>query len=342
MNSYEFDVTILGGGCIGVSIFAELTRRGFGNVGLVDQGRKTNSATAHSGGILRVFHENAEHVELALRNRARLELYRKARVLSPETSANGSLYFFNKLRYADYHPNLKRMDIAQYPFEVLTSTCGQKLHPEFHWTDQEWAIYEPLGSQLSPITFVGELCESSVINGGSVVDNFKVHRISRYRNQFRLSGEVANVTTPLLILAGGAGMLPQIKALGLNLPLEAKTLTTYTGRKIDSSADLPNYFDRETLDYARLGGGPEVILAQPDSQRILNPRWRGPFEKKCAEDCYAPDRRGYLGQVAGVPQLMIATGWGGTGFKFALEIGKRIADAVEQARPERRKAYVQF
>ena len=36
---------------------------------------------------------------------------------------------------------------------------------------------------------------------------------------------------------------------------------------------------------------------------------------------------------------MLATGWGGTAFKFSLEIGRRIADGLEQVISEKRISY---
>ena len=68
MQSFDFDIAIIGGGCIGSSILYELCHRGFSNIVLIDHGRKTTSATANSGGMLRIFHENTEHIKAALSN----------------------------------------------------------------------------------------------------------------------------------------------------------------------------------------------------------------------------------------------------------------------------------
>jgi glycine/D-amino acid oxidase-like deaminating enzyme len=329
MKCFEFDITIVGGGCIGSSILYELTRRGFANVALIDHGRKTVSATASSGGMLRVFHESAEHVELALANHSLLQTHHRAGILSEKPEADGSLYFFNKHRYQDYQPNLKRMDKAAYPFEVLTSSCGRKRFPQFKWNKDEWAIYEPQGSHLSPQLFVEDLISSSVRGGAVLIDDFQVQRLSRYRSQHRISGNDATVTTKTLILAGGARLLPRLRDLGLNLALEARTLTSFVVQKTQNDLILPNYFDRESLEFGRLGHGSHVVLSDPACPRIVDRLWRGTIEKRLAEDCYAPNRLGFSGQVSGLPRLNLATGWGGTGFKFALAIGNRIAASLE-------------
>jgi hypothetical protein len=60
------------------------------------------SATANSGGLLRVFHESSEHVRLALTNHSLLKAYHRAGVLSKAPLSEGNLYFFNQRRMGDY------------------------------------------------------------------------------------------------------------------------------------------------------------------------------------------------------------------------------------------------
>jgi len=334
MNFFEFDITIVGGGCVGASILHELTRRGYGNVGLIDHGRATVSATSNSGGMLRVFHEHSEHVRLALGSHTRLKALQQSGVLTENPPANGSLYFFNKARYERYKENLELMNGAEYPFEVYTTVCGRKYFPQFRWGDDEWAIYEPLGSALSPRVFSENLIAAGTRAGATVIDGFEVQRLSRYRDHYRISAADATVTTNTLILAGGARLLPRLRDLGLSLPLEAKTLSTFSAEKTRKDV-LPNYLDRETLDFACLGRGTDLTFANAAGPRTLDRYWLEPYKKTTAEDCYAPNRIGYSGQVAGLPQLSLATGWGGTGFKFALEVGQRVAGSIERHSPGR-------
>lgn len=330
MTIYDFDTTVIGGGCLGSSILAELSRRGFCNLALVDAGRKNLSATAHSGGMLRVFHENLEHLDLALANHQHLKL----RHLAPR-EPNGNLYFFNKHRYANYQSHLERMNDAQYPFEVYTAPCGRKKFPQFHWGDEEWAIYEPLAGHLVPTEFSNHLVQIAAQAGATILDNFEVFRISRDGDHYRITGRDATIKTRVLILAGGARLLPRLNELGLRLPLEARRLTTYHATRLQETAGAPNYFDRETLDFARLAAGAEMIFSLPGCPRLHEQQWQEPARKVEAEDCYAPNRLGYCGQLAGYPNLFLATGWGGTGFKFGLEVGHRIVAQLMRTQPER-------
>ena len=144
------------------------------------------------------------------------------------------------------------------------------------------------------------------------------------------------MTANLLILAGGARLLARLRDLGLDFRFESKWLASHVADKDDGKFVLPNYFDRETLEFGRLGKGGQVVLSDPGAPRLIEKKWGKTLELKGAFDCYAPGRLGVAGQVPGHPRMILATGWGGTAFKFALEIGNRAANSVEQAFPESR------
>jgi glycine/D-amino acid oxidase-like deaminating enzyme len=324
MAHYEFDHVVIGGGCIGSSILSALTKIEAGSLALIDIGRKTTSATASSGGMLRVFHENPEHVKLALANYHLLQKNYKSCV-----KPNGSLYFFNPSRFAGHQASLALMAADNYPYEVLTRAQGAERFPYFHWQENEWAIYEPLGTHLDPAAFVEQMLSDSVQRGATLLEPFEVQRICPYLDRYRICCDEGTVTAKSLVLAGGARLIPRLYDLGLTLPLEVKTIKSRVGKKMDSDLILPNFFDRETLDFARLGPGPEVILSAVKTQRIKSPITTGSFEEKEAVDCYAPNRQGFIGVIPGHPRLTLATGWGGTAFKFALEVGQRVARGKE-------------
>lgn len=328
MPSFDFDIAIIGGGCIGSSILYELCHRGFRNVALIDYGRKTHSATAHSGGMIRVFHENPEHIALSLRNRHLMALYQHRRVLSDGLQVNGSLYFFNKNRYGDYRRHLVKMENAHYPFEVLTTADGHKHFPQYAWKDV-WAIHEPTGGRFSPHIYTNDLLAESMRCGATLFDDFKVHRICTYLDRYKISGDQALLTTKKLVLAGGARLLPRLQDLSLSLPFEIKKMTTYVAKKTDNDFVIPNYFNRESLAFGCFSDKRDVILSHRHCTQVLQKQWGDRMEKRSADDIYAPGRLGLLGSVAGFPGLFIASGWGGTAFKFALEVGHRVVNAIE-------------
>lgn len=331
MQVRELDVAVIGGGCIGSSILYELSHRGIKNIGVVDNGRNNISATAHSGGMLRVFHENPAHMDLALKNLSLLQTHQKSGVLTEKNQTHGSLYFFNKQRYRSYKKNLMEMERAGYEFEMLTSAAGEARFPQFTW-NQDYAVYEPQGSQLSPEKFMRDMLVASEKQGAVIIDDFEVDCICFNRNQYRLIGKSGVITTNTLILAGGVRLLPKLIRLGLHLDLKVKNIDAYHAEKISADLSLPNYFDRESLEFGCFNHGDKVVLSDVNISRLQKRKWGKILEKKSAADVYAPSRLGLLGKVPGFANLFIATGWGGTGFKFALEIGHRLVDIYQEVR----------
>jgi glycine/D-amino acid oxidase-like deaminating enzyme len=335
MKINEFDTAIIGAGCVGSGIAYDITRRGFRNTVVIDSGRKTQSATASSGGMLRVFHENQDHMQLALNNFKLLKRYQDRGAISEKTKNSGHLYFFNSRRFPSYTGNFQKMESEGYAFEILTSTTGRQKFPQFNWADDEWAVFEPTGTQLSALRLTDDLLAVTQKNGLTFYDDFHVDRICHFRNRYKIFSGDSIIIAKTLILAGGARMLPHLTGLGVSHSLEAKPITTFVANKKNPEQDLPNFFDRESLDYGRLGSGSQVILSSPVSQRLVEPIWENKFTEVTALDCYAPNRAGFAGFLLGHPRLMLATGWGGTAFKFSLEIGQRIGHALEASETER-------
>lgn len=340
MRAQEFDTVILGGGCTGSTVAVELARRGYGAIGIVDSGREVESATANSGGMIRVFHESPDHVHMALRSRKMLDGYGKAGLLENGVTPNGCLYFFNKERYEGYQQNLKLMDEAGYRFEILTEVCGRKRFPEFRWKAGEWAVFEPEAAHLEPLAFASQMRKAA---GGAVrMVEAEVQRIVHHRHEYRLFAGDQVVLAKTLVLAGGARMLPRLRDLGLNLPLEARPLSMFVAPVQQSGPRRPNFFDRETLEFGRFGDPRNMVLSNPRTRRLLKRPARAEFKQRSALDCYAPGRHGFAGQVPGLPNLLVATGWGGTGFKFSFAIAEKIAKAVETLNPKRSPSYAPF
>lgn len=318
MNEKDFDYVIIGGGIIGASILKELTQANLGRVALLDFGRTSLSATAHSAGMVRVFHENTDHLKLALGSLTSLQAL---------NAPVGSLYFFHKDRFKAYAKNFEIMDEAGYPFEILTATQGRERFPDFYWEEDEWAVYEPRATHFNPRIHTERCLDEARSAGAQVFDSFEVKRICEHNFKFKLVGSGDVVSSRKLILAGGARLLPLLNDFGIAIPLERRMLRTFSAKKTQSSR-LPHYFSRKTLEFGRLGEEETVIFSQEKGRKLKSKHWREEFTEHSSEDCYAPNRQGIMGSIPGRKNLYLATGWGGTGFKFSQEIGRRMASLV--------------
>ncbi len=332
MNQTEFDIVVLGGGCIGASILFHLAKANFKNLALIDKGRKTSSATASSGGMLRVFHENPKHVELALGTEQQIQLLQQQGTISEKKFANGTLYFFSNNRIRGYQESFNLMQEARYPFQILNAQQGQENFPDFKWHAGQSAVYEPFSGHMAPATLVDDLLKTSLGMAQENLDIFEdteVKRISHFQNHYRLCLGDRVISTKNLILACGAKTLPRLNDLGVSMSLEVKTLASYFSSRLKPQIQMPNFFDRENLSYGRWSDHQQILQSDPESSRWRLKTW-GPVEAILqAEESYAPNRLGYLGSLSGHPKVIVATGWGGTGFKFCLEIGRRAANILE-------------
>ena len=331
----SFDVIVIGGGCIGSSILYSLMLQGQKNIALVDSNRNSSSATANSGWMMRIFHEDPRHTQLAIQSTELLKRYRTAGLLKTDVCCNGSLYFFDRRRYEQFEPSMTLMDEAGCSFEIVTPQSGRRDFPEFRWSDNDLAIYESTGKQMSPTLLSQELLLTCQRQGASVFDNHAVTNITRSDRGYEVHSERASLRSAQVILAGGAGMLPLLSQLNISTSLTAKRLTSYLADNRREYLHLPNYFDRETLEYARFGNGKNVLFSQRSLERLLLPQDQTSFVEQTADDSYAPDRQGFILSPPQYPGMTIVSGWGGTAFKFALEIGRSSAATIQLTSSER-------
>jgi glycine/D-amino acid oxidase-like deaminating enzyme len=338
--NYDFEIIVLGGGCIGSSILHELSSKGYRDIAMIDHGRRTKSATASSGGMLRVFHESPNHVELALKSQNIFNSLKQQGILTEKNSVNGHLYFFNQSRFEAFKNVQCMMEDADHPFDVLNAAQGQRRFPEYKWAKDELAVYEPNATHMDPLQFNQELISHGQLLGAQVFEDTEVRKICHYQDQYKVFSKENIFNCKFLILAGGARMLPRLKDLNLDFHLEAKPIRFFSGAKVNTGLNVPHYFDRENLEFGRLGNSSDIVLSNPTTQRLVTKTWLGEVDKIQAMDCYAPNRQGLLGEVPGHSKLILATGWGGTAFKFSLEIGRRVVSLVEEIILERKNLYV--
>gem|GEM_PF-1710282 len=326
MTDQESEVIILGGGCIGASIGASLMKEGYKSVQLLDFSQRSASATSASGGMLRIFHESLEHMELAHFSKKQERDFGVSSM-----HQEGHLYFFDQKRLAGFSGHFDWLRRQGVEFELLNSAKGRERFPTYAWKKEDWAVYEPDAGHRDPQQFTDSLLNFASKKGLMIQQQTQISKICIHLDRFRLIADEKSFSSKLVILAGGYQMLPLLQSLRLNLKLEKKEIRNFRLEvEPDQNISLqgPNYFDRESLEYARLGQNPKKILSSNCPSRIPQFKAQGPLEEKISFDAYSPARLGLLGEISGRPNLMIASGWGGTGFKFALEVGHRIAKAI--------------
>ena len=318
MSPYKADIAILGGGVLGASIFHALSDT---NRVLIDDGELT-SASKQSLGLFRALHENASHTQLALEHYALM-----FPTFSSTLQQSGSLYLFHQNRLPDYQASLNLLEKNQYPFECLTAKEASVRFPMLHFNHHEYVLYEPYGGKINTSCFLPALKNG---NQQHIMNGY-IHTIICLKDYFILHADAFTIECQQLILAGGYRLLPQLANLGIQLPLTIKPISLYQ-RKLTTHLAIPHYFDRETLEFAAIDEECYLSSGTTKPSRIIPNLSAQTVTKYTAYDCYAPLRCGYLGALSHLPRLYLATGWGGTAFKFSLAIGQSMARLLANKR----------
>lgn len=324
----EFDILIIGAGCIGSSIFFEMScSKDLGQnrkIGIFDLGRNTTSATSASGGLIRLFHENSKHIQLAHEN---LMALRSLDSVKNYFKSSGSLYFFKKNRESDYLHHFQWFEKNNYPFMIYDKPRLAQELPQFYIESQELAVFEPDGGVLDVKSFYDHLIKQSLVNKNFLFFNDSVLSLSKINHFYFLKTKNKIFKTKKLILCTGSQSHAFLTPLGIKMPLVTKELS-YFSYEDTSFPNSPHYFDRESLEFGR----PQKEMSFNSSlspKRIKTIMPIKNVKKILRKDMYAPHREGLIGEIPGYEGLYIATGWGGTAVKFSLSIGKQMTQLLE-------------
>lgn len=339
MSQLNFQYCILGGGSIGTSIAYKMIKNGFSNIALIDNGKTSLSATSQSGGLLRIFHESPQHQTLALSNYIQLKDLKKRNSLSQNHKPNGCLYVMSKKRFSHLKNNLHIMDQQDYPYEVISTTAEKNRFSNFNWTSQQVAIFEPEAGHLSPLTFCDDLIQQMDTQSISLLQNIEIERLCYHKNHYKIISKNVTITCPTLILAGGYRMIPLLKTIGLNLELSTRSLTLFRSLNAANTMETENFFDRESLSFAGKISDNFFITSDLKNSFFRPELNSDHFNSISGFDSYSPNRNGYLGKIPGYSDLYIATGWGGTAFKFSLGVADIIVQALTHEKNVRSTLY---
>ena len=167
-----YDVIVLGGGIMGISIAAKLTRRKNTKIALIEKGQVGNSgATKASGGFIRAFDFNLNHVQLTM---ASLEEH-STREKIMDFKRNGHLFIIKKKDLSKSMPVLELFMKYNYPFEVLDSKEAKVLVNEaIQILPNEVAIWEPSAGHANPQVMAHRLKNEFLNEGGNLFENHNI------------------------------------------------------------------------------------------------------------------------------------------------------------------------
>lgn len=368
------DVVVVGGGVIGASIAHALSARRAGDVLLVEQGTPgALGATARSGGLLRMHHTFEGDTRLAVRSHRTYVAWKEEVGGDCGFRRTGFAMVVGPGHADRLRANAAAVAACGYDTRVVGPEELAELQPSWSAEGVGAAAWEPESGYANPVRTTRALVERARERGLRVREGTKVHGL--LRSNGRVGGvrtSRGDVSSDVVVLAGGAWSRPLLAELGLDVPVEAVHIGTclIEGAPLGESAAFCTAIDDTTGTYFRPDGGDRVVAGVPTRRSRVVPDAEPPplapgeldeSRSRLARrvpplagarvvattsgfDAYTPDKHPLIGPVEGVEGAYLAVGFSGGGFKVAPAVGEAVAaeiaggerrDELEPFRPDR-------
>lgn len=359
-------IMVLGGGIIGAAAAYTLAKRGE-RVLLVDQfapGHERGSSHG-DGRILRFNYPEAIYLAMAkqvypmwdtLSEQAGKPLTAKTGLWEVAPAGSGFL--------AETEANLQAGGI---PIERLTPAESRQRFPLLHIDDHSEAIYQPDGAVMFADRAVQTYWDLAEAHGANTRTNTRITALDVTKRVVTLHTEHGEMLTGSRLLIAAGGWLNKLLApLGVTLPLTvtqeqvgffaSKDPARYRHTAgafpvvLDYHSD-PIHYSLPQIDVPGLKAGwhhagaeIDADAPQPLSTAITSgiEKWVGerfpylepiPFKTLSCLYVDTPDLHFIIDRLPTIPEIVVAAGFSGHGFKFAPILGEGLADLLTDREP---------
>ncbi len=254
-------VTIIGGGAMGVSLMYHLVKAGWSDVLLVEKNDLTHGSTWHAAGLCTHFAHNPTIQELRATS---VRLYRD--ILPQETGRDCGFHRSGAMRITR---NPDRMDefrhvaglseFTGYPLEVLTPERVAELFPLAKLDGLIGGIYEPDDGHVDPTLATHAMAEVARRGGARILRNCAVIAVKRQQDHWWIETEKETIETVHVVNAAGTWGWEVGRMMGLNIPsvpvlhqyLVTDTVDAVSSRIKEGLPELPIIRDPEESWYVR-------------------------------------------------------------------------------------------
>jgi sarcosine oxidase subunit beta len=344
----HYDVLVLGGGVIGTAILHELSTRGV-RAALLERGMVGGGCTAHSGGVVRVFHANDASSDLAAEGHAYYLDFERHTGEAAAFHRTGFLFFPATGAEQDCRDRVSRL-AARTPMRWLDAESVRAEFPEIRAPSA--AVFEPGAGYMSPPLVTQAFARAAVRRGAHLIVGTPVRKL------VRLPGRLAGVETShglvqadRIVVALGAHTPAFLDRHGIVHRLWAQRIQV-DARRVDKRTPHPAWID----DLNDLNGRPheddQFLIGYPTHERgmadddasatmahseLIEHVGRRRFDWMDSSrrvgsfssfDCYSDGGGGIAGFVDDERTLAVVSGFSGGGFKLAPALARRICNEL--------------
>lgn len=341
-QSRAAEVVVVGAGVLGTAVFHELADQGI-DVTLVERGLVGLSTTAWSGGVVRCYHDDPALVNRAITGWHYFQHFADRTGVEVQFNESGFLYLPEPSRVNHARSEAERISVT-VPAEwleppELERRFGHLLHGPVHG-----AVWEPHGGYLDALAVTRGYLKAGRRKGGRVLEGIEVRTLLRSGGRVRgVRTSAEAVWADAVVLATGAATPQLLTSWGVEHDLWAQAIQVELRLPTEPVAGHPAYMD----DVHDINGRPDpastgVYLGHSTEQRLQYPVGRYPVDLAQSElalqageqrlrwvrnsrglgglraaECYAPDSLARVSRLYGHPNVLLATGFNGGGFKMA-------------------------
>ena len=359
----HYDTIVIGLGGMGSAALYQLAQRGKRVLGIEQFGIAHDKGSSH--GVTRIirlaYHEHPSYVPLM---RRAYELWRNLEASTGEqilhitgsidAGPQGSAYFAGSLQSCEEH---------DLPHDVLTSAELTGRFPGYRLPSDTMAVFQDEGGFLLPERCISLFVEQARELGATVHTNERTVEWLPSVGGVRVSTEMGEYEAGTLVIAAGAwaskllpdlgdSAIPERQALAWFETLQPELFTPEAFPVFNIMVDEGNFygFPEFGIPGFKLGRyhhleeivDPDEIDRDPNAQDEALLR---DFTEKYFPDAAgatssmkvcmftnSPDEHFIIDRLPGSPQVVVAAGFSGHGFKFSSVVGEILADlAVDGA-----------
>lgn len=349
-----YDVVIVGGGIIGVSIAYNLVGKGVDNIAIIEKNYPGSGGTFRCATGIRASFTSKEHVILMKES---VELWKK---LSEKhgfyylrggyvwlLSTEEQLEMFKK--FVEFHNSLG------VPTRIIDVEEIRELVPSINTGNLVAGVYDPLAGKADCFKSLLKLLSYVKSSGVKVYTDTSAERIVARNN--RVYGVETNrgfLRTDKVVVAAGYGSRNLLSSSGVKAPLNNLPKHALVTEKFKEKFK-PLLVDWSSASYmVQTPSGTFLIGAEIEEKYDTRPVNRIEFLYKAAQVwiryfpwlsevhilrywtgyyVMTPDHHPILGPVDSIEGLYIATGFSGHGFMMAPIVGKLLSEWVVDGKP---------